>query len=478
MTLPDTDKPLYIDGEWRESQSSETVDVVNPATEDVVDTVQRATADELDAALDAAEDARVEWAETPARERGEYLREMAEALRGYQEEIGEIIIDEAGKIKESAYAEAGRGPQRIEYNAEWDRRMEGDIVPSDDRDEKIDLQRHPYGVVVGITPWNSPVSVFARKLAPALVAGNTVVMKPSTDTPLSAMRVIEIIDEHVDLPDGVLNFVVGSGSHLVEADQTDMITMTGSTQTGKAIMRSASDQLKEVSLELGGKAPAIVWKDADLDAAVEDILVARVSNTGQVCTCAERVYVHSDVAEEFTEKYVDAMESITVGDPRDESVDMGPQVNRNELEGTEGAVQNAVEQGARVLTGGKRPETLEKGFFYEPTVLTDVTQDMDIIQDEVFGPVSPIIEIDSFDEAVEYANDSRYGLSSYVFTRDYEIAMEAAQRIEFGEVFINRTLGEALQGHHIGWNESGMGGEDGKYGVLKYTQLKTVYHNW
>jgi lactaldehyde dehydrogenase/glycolaldehyde dehydrogenase len=303
-------------------------------------------------------------------------------------------------------------------------------------------------------------------------------MKPSTDTPLSAMRVIEIIDEHVDLPDGVLNFVVGSGSHLVEADQTDMITMTGSTQTGKAIMRSASDQLKEVSLELGGKAPAIVWKDADLDAAVEDILVARVSNTGQVCTCAERVYVHSDVAEEFTEKYVDAMESITVGDPRDESVDMGPQVNRNELEGTEGAVQNAVEQGARVLTGGKRPETLEKGFFYEPTVLTDVTQDMDIIQDEVFGPVSPIIEIDSFDEAVEYANDSRYGLSSYVFTRDYEIAMEAAQRIEFGEVFINRTLGEALQGHHIGWNESGMGGEDGKYGVLKYTQLKTVYHNW
>lgn len=477
MGLPDTQSPLYIDGEWRESEGEEILEVVNPATEEVIETVARATPDELDAALDAAEDARQEWAATPARERGKYLREMAEALAQYQEELGEIVIDEAGKVKASAYAEAGRVVDRIEYNAEWDRRIEGDIVPSDDRREEITLTRHPYGVVVGITPWNSPVSVFARKLAPALVAGNTVVMKPSSDTPLSAMRIIEIIDEHVDLPDGVLNFTVGSGAHLVEADQTDMITMTGSTQTGKAIMRAASDQLKEVSLELGGKAPAIVWHDADLDAAVEDILTARVANTGQVCTCAERVYVHSDVHDEFLEKYVAAMDSVSIGMPRDD-VDMGPQINKNELEGTERAVKRALEQGATVLTGGGRPDYLENGYFFEPTVLDDVSQDMDIIQDEVFGPVSPIIEIDSYDEAIEYANDSRYGLSSYVFTRDYGIAKQAARDIEFGEVFINRTLGEALQGHHIGWNESGMGGEDGRYGVEKYTQLKTVYHNW
>ena len=248
MGLPNSDQPLYIGGEWQSSTSDETIEVINPATEEVIDTVQRATDDELQAALDAANDARREWAETPARERGEYLREMADVLRDYQEEIGEIVIDEAGKIKESAYGEAARVPQRIEYNAEWARRIEGDIVPSDNSSEKIDLQRHPYGVVVGITPWNSPVSVFARKLAPALVAGNTVVMKPSSDTPLSAMRVIEIIDEHVDLPDGVLNFVVGSGQYLVEADETDLITMTGSTATGTAIMRSAADRLKEVSL--------------------------------------------------------------------------------------------------------------------------------------------------------------------------------------------------------------------------------------
>ena len=172
------------------------------------------------------------------------------------------------------------------------------------------------------------------------------------------------------------------------------------------------------------------------------------------------------------------MESVVIGDPRDPDVDMGPQINRHELEGTERAVENAVAEGASVLTGAQRPDSLEKGFYYEPTVLGGVTQDMEIIQSEVFGPVSPIIPIETFDEAIEYANDSRYGLSSYVFTQNYEIAMEAAQRIEFGEVFINRTLGEALQGHHIGWKESGMGGEDGKYGVLKYTQLKSVYHNW
>lgn len=477
MALPDVDRPLYIDGEWHASEGTETFDVINPATEEVIETLPKATEAEMDAALDAAAGMTAEWAETPARERGEYLREMAAALRDYQAEIGEIVIDEAGKVEESAYAEAGRVSQRLEYNAEWDRRLEGDLVPSDNRGEQIQLQRHPYGVVVGITPWNSPVSVFARKLAPALVTGNTVVMKPSSDTPLSAMRVIEVIDEHVDLPDGVLNFVVGSGSYLVTADQTDLVTMTGSTETGKAIMRAAADDLKEVSLELGGKAPAIVWEDADIDAAVEDILVARISNTGQVCTCAERIYVHEAVAEEFTEKYVEAMAGVTFGDPRSD-VDMGPQQNKAELESTERAVQQAVAQGAQIATGGGRPETLEKGYYFEPTVLTDVTQEMDVIQEEVFGPVSPIMTVSSLDEALEYANDSKFGLSAYVFTEDYAVANEASRRIDFGEVYINRTLGEALQGHHIGWNQSGKGGEDGKYGVLNYTQVKTVYHNW
>jgi lactaldehyde dehydrogenase/glycolaldehyde dehydrogenase len=477
MAYPDTEKPLYIDGEWRASDSTDSFDVLNPTTEEVIATLPNATEAELDEALEAAAAASSEWASMPAHERGQYLREMADVLRNYQEEIGDIVIDEAGKVAESAYGEAGRVSDRLEYNAEWDRRIEGEIVPADNRREEIDLLRQPYGVVVAITPWNSPVSVFARKLAPALVTGNTVVAKPSSDTPLSAMRIIEIVADEVDLPDGVLNFVLGGGSYLVSADETDMVTMTGSTETGKAIMRAAADDLKELSLELGGKAPAIVWSDADIDEAVEDILTARVTNTGQVCTCAERIYVHADVADEFTEKFVDAMQAVTFGDPRDD-VDMGPQVNRDELESTEAAVNRAVQQGARILTGGNRPATMEKGFFYEPTVLTDVTQDMDVMQDEVFGPVSPIVEIDSLDEALEYANDSRFGLSSYIFTNDYEIAMEASRRIDFGEVFINRTLGEALQGHHIGWNQSGKGGEDGKHGVLEYTQIKSVYHNW
>lgn len=248
------------------------------------------------------------------------------------------------------------------------------------------------------------------------------------------------------------------------------------------IANTAAESLIPASLELGGKAPAIVWKDADLDAAVDDFITARISNTGQICTCAERIYVHSEVAEEFTEKFVAAAEDVTLGDPRDDP-DMGPQVSESELESTHEAVEKATDEGARVLTGGNLPEgeEFENGYWYTPTVLTDVTQDMEIIQEEVFGPVSPIVEIDSMDQALEYANDSEYGLSSYLFTNNYRLVNRIADELEFGETYINRTLGEEAQGHHIGWNNSGLDGsdgEDGKYRFLKYTKLKTLYHNY
>ncbi|MFB6295348.1 MAG: aldehyde dehydrogenase [Halobacteriales archaeon] len=480
MARPDTQRPLYVDGEWHEARSGESIAVDNPATEETLDSVPSASDADVEAALAAAAETRREWDRTPAHERGEYLREMGAVLDEHREEIADLLVEEVGKPVDNARGEAEGTAERFAYVAEWDRRIEGDIVPSDDRGESIHLLRRPYGVVSAITPWNYPIAVFVRKIAPALLTGNTVVAKPSEVTPLAVLRLVELIDEHVDLPDGVLNVVTGgggAGEQLVTAERTDMVTMTGHRDTGKAIMRAAAENLTEVSLELGGKAPAIVWKDADIGAAVEDVLTARVTNAGQVCTCAERVYVHSDVAGEFTEQYVDAAESLRVGDPRGD-VDMGPQVSAREREKTERAVERAEEQGATVLTGGRRPEDLDRGYFYEPTVLSGVTQDMDVIEGEVFGPVTPIVEIDSLEEAIANANDSRYGLSSYVFTDDYEVAMRAAEEIEFGETYVNRTLGEALQGHHIGWKESGMGGEDGKYGVLKYTQLKTVYHNW
>jgi lactaldehyde dehydrogenase/glycolaldehyde dehydrogenase len=472
----------YVGGRWREPSGTDRIEVRNPATEEVLAAVPSATAGEVETAVAAANEGQRDWGRRPAKERGDLVREVADLILDHEDELADLLVEEVGKPRAAAKGEVEAAADIVEYNAEWDRRIEGDILPGDTRGESLHLQRQPVGTVAGIVPWNYPLAVFARKFAPALVAGNALVAKPSEVTPLATLHLVELIDEHVDIPEGVFNLVTGggeTGSALVTDDRIDMISMTGSVETGKAIMRQAADNLTKVSLELGGKAPAIVWKDADLDQAVEDVLTARITNAGQVCTCAERVYVHSDVAEEFRERYVDAAQDVTIGDPTT-NPDMGPQVSESELEKTRTAVARAREEGAEVILGGSRPEgeQFDEGYWFEPTVVTGVDQEMDIIQREVFGPVMPIVSVDTLDEAIEYANDSRYGLSAYVFTDSYRTAMRATEDLEFGETYINRTLGESWHGHHIGWNESGLGGEDGKYGFLKYTQLKSVYHNY
>lgn len=484
LDIPPTnmsDSTLYINGQWRASENDERIEVIDPTTEEVTGSIANASEAEVLAAVDAAAECQSDWGLRPAPERGELVRDIAEVITDHGEELAELIVQEQGKPMEQALGEVASAADMTEYMAEWDRRIEGDIVPGDFNREKLHLVRRPHGVVAGIIPWNYPVALFMRKAAPALVTGNTFVAKPSSNTPLATVRLVELIDEHVDLPDGVVNLVTGHGSTvgdtLVTADKVDMVTMTGDTGTGKAIAESVASSLIPVSLELGGKAPAIVWKDANLDEAVDDILTARIANAGQVCTCAERIYVHSDIAAEFTERYVEAAESVEIGDPRDDP-DMGPQVSKAELDGTKAAVEDAVSQGATVLTGGEAPDGLDRGYFYRPTVLGDVTQDMDVIQEEVFGPVSPIVEVDSMDQAIAYANDSKFGLSSYLFTNNYQLVNRVVDELDFGETYINRSIGESWQGHHIGWNDSGLGGEDGKYGMLKYTQLKTLYHNY
>ncbi|MFC4550056.1 MULTISPECIES: aldehyde dehydrogenase [Halorussus] len=471
----------YIDGEWC-TAGTESFDVINPATEEVVATVPSATDEEVSNALAAADRAQDEWKNRPGIERANLLREMGDVIEESVADVAPLLVAEQGKPRSSAESEIVATADLARYVAGWGRRIEGDIVPSDNERESIHLQRHPVGTVVGIVPWNYPISIFTRKVFPALIAGNSIVVKPSEETPLATIRLLQRFDEELDLPDGLVNLVLGGGQvgeRLVTADRTDYVTMTGSTETGKAIMRAAADSLTPVSLELGGKAPAIVCADADIDEAVEDVLTARITNAGQVCTCAERVYVHESVAEEFTEKYVEAASAVSVGDPTTDP-DMGPQVNTAELRKTDDAVRSAVDDGASVRLGGQTPagSEFERGYWYEPTVLTDVDQSMDVIQSEVFGPVTPIVPVSSVEEAIEYANDVEYGLSSYVYTTDYRTAMRAAEELEYGETYLNRTLGEAWQGHHIGWKESGLGGEDGKYGVLKYTQLKSVYHDY
>jgi len=471
---------VYIDGGFSQSRSTEAIEVVNPATETVIDRIPVVTDDEINCALTAAASTEDRWCQLPAHDRGEYLRDIARAVRQRSGELVEALVSETGKTSQGATGEVNGAIDYLNYMAEWDRRIEGDILPGDAPREQIHLQRHPYGTVVAISPWNFPVNVTVRKVAPALVTGNTVVVKPSEVAPLAMLQLFKIIDEEVALPDGVVNCVTGGGtvgSTLVTHPKTDMITMTGSRATGKAIMREAAEQLTPVSLELGGKAPAIVMNDADLEQAVEALTNARIVNAGQGCACVERIYVQSGIADEFTQRYVREMTAVEPGRPADDP-DMGPQVSQRQLEKVQSAVDKTRAQGGTVLTGGECPAELSTGYFYEPTVIKDVSQEMEIMQQEVFGPVSPIMEFKSVAQALEYANDSAYGLTSYVFTNDYKTAMRVANNLEFGETFINRTVGASWQGHHIGWDESGMGGEDGKYGLLKYTRIKSVYHNY
>jgi lactaldehyde dehydrogenase/glycolaldehyde dehydrogenase len=324
--------------------------------------------------------------------------------------------------------------------------------------------------------------VLCRKLGPALITGNAVVVKPSEISPLSTLELFRLIDAELDLPGGVLNLVTGAGATgqaLVEDPVTSMVSFTGHRDTGKAIMAIAARNLTRVALELGGKAPAIVWRDADLDVAVPAIVAARHANSGQVCTSAERVFVHDDLYEPFLDAYVSAVRKLTIGHPSG-AVDMGPLASARQLAKTEQAVEVALAEGARVLTGGSGPASpaLGQGYWFAPTVLAGVRPEMTVMREETFGPVTPVLPVGSLEQAIDLANDSRYGLSAYVFSRDYRSVMRSVDELEFGEIYVNRTLGESIHAHHAGYRESGIGGEDGKWGLLRYTQVKTAYHHY
>jgi lactaldehyde dehydrogenase/glycolaldehyde dehydrogenase len=472
---------LYVGGGWC-AASGDPIDVLNPATEETLGSIPSATLTNVEAALAAARAAQREWARMPAVERSSYLRGLADLLTAHRVQLAHLLVSEVGKPLSRAFGEVDWAVTYLRYSAEWARRIEGEIVPSDNRDEVIHLVRVPLGVVGAITAWNYPLALYARKVGPALVAGNTVVLKPSETTPLTTIEVARLIDESLDLPPGVLNLITGgpeTGRALVASQDVDMITMTGHRDTGKQIMADAAQNLTRVALELGGKAPAIVLEDADVPRAVEAIITARHENSGQVCTCAERIYVHARVAEPFIDQYTAAASRLRLGNPLGD-VDMGPLVSAEQHEKAQAAVALACDEGARVALGGGRPkgDDFARGYWFEPTVLLDVVPNMQVLREETFGPVTPITLVGSTEEAFAYANDSRYGLSAYVFTRDYQTAMRAAQEVSCGELYVNRSLGEQVQAYHSGHRESGFGGEDGKWGVLKYTQIRSVYHSF
>ena len=471
----------YIGGAWSVA-TGPTLAVVDPATETTLAELPSSTDGDVERALRAARDAQSAWALTPPVVRGAHLRAMADLLAEHREELASLLVQEVGKPAAQAAGEVDFAVLILRYTAEWDRRIEGEILAGDAPGEVIHLLRAPVGVVSAILPWNYPLAVFCRKFAPALLTGNTVVAKPSEVAPLTTIEAVRLIDEHLDLPHGVLNLVTGGGATgraLVRSELSSMVSFTGHRDTGKEIMATAAGNLTRVALELGGKAPAIVWKDADLDLAVSAITAARHTNCGQVCTSAERVLVHRDVLDEFSERYVSSVRALTVGDPAGD-VDLGPLVSATQLAKTEAAVALAIEEGAELLTGGGRPDgaAFERGYWFSPTVFHDVRPGMGVMTEETFGPVTPILAIGSIDEALAIANDSRYGLSAYVFSRDYATVMHAVNDLQFGEIYVNRTLGESVHAHHAGFKESGIGGEDGKWGVLRYTQIKTAYHHY
>jgi lactaldehyde dehydrogenase/glycolaldehyde dehydrogenase len=478
MSIAVSDPTMYIGGEW--IGSGDTRDVINPADESVAGAAVEATVEHVDQALQAAKRAQPEWARLSGIERGAALRAIAAGIRANAEELARIVVAEQGKTVREARAEIGGTAGFFEYYATYERGRAGEIFHSDNRREQIQVRTTPYGVVAGIVPWNFPAAIFARKVAPAIMAGNAIVLKPHEDTPLSALALGRVVEE-AGVPPGIVNVVTGAGKvvgdALVRHPLTSLVTVTGSVRAGREILAAASHNITAVSLELGGKAPFIVLDDADLERAVQDAVSARFWNCGQVCTCNERTYVHRSRYDEFVERFVAAARELRVGDPTSEDSDMGPKVSEAELVKVQEMVDAAVAGGAEVVLGGGPPEgdAYAKGYWFAPTVLTSVSEEMDVLRSEVFGPVLPIQPIDSFEEAVALANDSPYGLTAYIYTKDYDRAMRAAEEIEFGEVYVNKIGPEQVQGFHTGYRNSGMGGDDGPYGYERYLRRKTVY---
>ncbi|MDO4187155.1 MAG: aldehyde dehydrogenase [Bacteroidales bacterium] len=471
------DLQMYINGRFCESRSGKWIEVLNPSTEEVISRQPDGTLEDVQEAIDAAEAAQPAWAAIPAAERAVYLHKMADGIRANFDKFQEILVREQGKTQALAGVEVGVTATYFDYMAEFARRIEGEIIQSDNRGETMMLFKEPIGVAAGILPWNFPFFLIARKAGAALIAGCTIVLKPSQLTPENCTEFCKIVHE-TGLPAGVFNVVTGKGSlvgnALASSPKVGIVSLTGSVGAGEKIMEAAAPNITKVSLELGGKAPAIVFPDADLELAAQAIFESRIGNNGQICNNAERLYVHKDVKEKLTALLLKKFQSVKVGNPAVmKDAEMGPLVEQRALDSVTAKVENAIKQGAKVLCGGHRIGN--KGYFYAPTLLDNVTQDFDIVHEETFGPVLPIIEFEDIDTVIKWANDVEYGLASSVFTKSIDIATRICRELKFGETYINRWHFEAIQGFHAGVKKSGIGGADGKHGVEEYLTTHVVY---
>lgn len=472
----------YINGEWIKKSSGEKIDVENPATGEIFASVYTSSIDEVNYALETSEKAQFEWQMMPAYERAKYLYKITRKLQEEKEHFAKLLVMEQGKTLVEARYEVDDTIRYITYSAEAARRIQGAIFPSDMPDEQLTIHKVPYGVTVGLMAFNYPLALIGRKIGPALITGNTMVIKPSEMTPVTASEFCRVCHE-VGVPKGVLNLVVGYGhdvgATLVESPITKLISMTGSTRAGQAIYKGASNNVAGLVLELGGKAPFIIMDDAEMDKVVEAAAISRYANCGQVCICNEMVFVHEKIADEFTEKLINRVKKIKVGDPMTD-VDMGPSVSSRGLARIDRLVKENVGQGAELVFGGKRPEgsQFEKGNWYEPTILTNVKPQDVLVQEELFGPVLPIVKISGFEEAKNLLNRRDDSLSAYLYTQNHKLIMRSIQEFQVGTIFINKGIVGYIQGYHSGHKKSGLGGEDGVYGIEGYLQKRTIYMNY
>jgi len=467
----------HTDPHIRADHNDKWIEVINPATEALLSRIPQGSAADAQRAILAAEAAQPQWEALPAVERGVWLHKIATAIRAREPQLTATIVAEGGKTQGLAQTEVLFTADYLDYMAEWARRYEGEIINSDRPNENIFLFKKAIGVTTGILPWNFPFFLIARKAAPALITGNTIVIKPSELTPNNAAIFADILHT-LGLPAGVINFVYGYGpevgQELAANPKVGLVSLTGSVGAGVATMQAAAKNVTKVSLELGGKAPAIVMDDADIDLAVRAIVSSRMINSGQVCNCAERVYVQDGIYDRFIAALTAAFRQVKLGDPAQHSdIDMGPLINAAALQRVEQKVANAVAAGATVVLGGKRVG--DQGFFFEPTLITGVRQEMEIMQEEIFGPVLPVMRFKTLDEASALANDCQYGLTSSLYTRDINTTMKALRQLKFGETYVNRENFEAMQGFHAGWRKSGVGGADGKHGLEEFLQTHVAY---
>ncbi|GLQ96395.1 aldehyde dehydrogenase [Dyella mobilis] len=464
----------FIDGFFVDTGGEPSIAVYNPATGERIGEVDAASPAQVMAAVAVASRAQREWARLPSAERAQYMRKLADALVDNAASIGGALADESGKSLVDASNEAIYAAEITRYHAEWARRIEGEVIPSDSQDETILLQREPIGVVACLIPYNFPVYTLMRKIAPALIAGNTVVVRPSNNTPLSALEIARAV-EQAGIPAGVVNILAmqhAQAAQLCTQPGIGMITLTGSVGVGRMVLEYCKENIAKPSLELGGKTPAIIEPDADLEQAAAAIVASKTTHCGQLCTAIERVYVQASVHDRFLALLREKFKAVRIGDRAKDPGRMGPLVTDRARQEIHAKVQRAIAAGAVLEAGGVMPEG--PGFFYPATLLSHCKQDMEIVQEETFGPVLPILRYDTLDQAVAMANDHQFGLSSVLYTERYRSALKVANRIEAGELYVNRTPADPYQGFHAGWKRSGLGGDDGKHGMLEFTQTRLV----